>query len=137
MPRVLSILDGMAANGVPHVAKYLWTDDDFEAMGWHDVIVHAFRSEPGDHAVTSASDRLLFDLDYIVKWVVEQPLNGISCWLLPATLVFEDVGGLTPATPCFMSVSALTVSLAQSRRRRARANGRCTLESSEPTTPST
>jgi hypothetical protein len=65
--------------------KTLWTDADFEKMGWHDNPVHAIAFGPGGR-------ELSLDIDYIFKW--EQPLPGekyYRFWISPATLVFEDV----------------------------------------------
>lgn len=65
--------------------KMLWTDKDFEQMGWHDNPIHALAFQPESHEVS-------LDIDYIFKW--EQPLSGENhyrFWISPATLVFEDV----------------------------------------------
>jgi hypothetical protein len=65
--------------------KTLWTDSDFEQMGWHDNLVHAIAFGPGGREFS-------LDIDYILKW--EDPLPGekyYRFWISPATLVFEDV----------------------------------------------
>ena len=44
--------------------KAVWTDGDFDRMGWHDARVHAIAfHEDEDNA------ELLLDLDYIVRWI--------------------------------------------------------------------
>jgi hypothetical protein len=65
------------------------TDEDFEAMDWHDTCVHAVAVEDDGWS------RLLLDLDYIVKPVhPEPPERVLSFWVAPATLVFENVWDL-------------------------------------------
>ncbi len=76
----------------PQVAKTVWTETDFDAMGWHDNKVHAVAVEPGP----DYPGRLLLDLDYIVKVVVpEPPARNLSAWICPATLVFDPAWDLT------------------------------------------
>jgi hypothetical protein len=65
--------------------KRIWTDQDFETMGWHDATVHAYVCQPQSH-------KILFDIDYILKWVDPVPPGThFTFWVVPATLVFEDV----------------------------------------------
>jgi hypothetical protein len=66
----------------------VWTDRDFEFMGWHDATVHGlvFRSH-------NAS--FVLDLDYILKWIEPEPPESFySFWVAPATLAFENVSEL-------------------------------------------
>src|SRR4051812_16698612 len=65
--------------------KWIWTEADFEQMGWHDARVHA---------VSFVRDEfeIVFDLDYILEWV--HPTAGetyFKFWVAPVTLVFEKV----------------------------------------------
>jgi hypothetical protein len=71
--------------------KCVWTDRDFDLMGWHDATVHALAVdwdtvvlEGGWHGAT-----LLLDIDYIVTWIRRE--GPIHFEVAPATLVFEDV----------------------------------------------
>jgi len=67
------------------IEKPVWTEADFEQMGWHDVHVHAVAFRP-------ELFELWFDIDYILSWV--DPQGGethYSFWVAPATLVFENV----------------------------------------------
>ena len=67
--------------------RVVWTDADFETMGWHDATIHAvgFQHE-GDSA------QLLLDLDYIIRWIEPAPpTEHYSFLIAPATLVFENV----------------------------------------------
>jgi hypothetical protein len=68
--------------------KSVWTEEDFERMGWHDATVHAFAYEPD-------LSEFVLDLDYILKWIrpVEDETH-LSFWSAPATLVFENVSRL-------------------------------------------
>jgi hypothetical protein len=76
----------------PTVAKTVWTDADFDAMGWHDNAIHAVALEPAP----GHPGRLLLDLDYIIEWVrPEPPSRRLSFWICPATLVFDRAWDLT------------------------------------------
>jgi len=73
------------------LSKSVWSDADFEEMGWHDATVHGLYVQETDDVLP----RLLFDLDYIVQWV--HPARGekhFRFWISPATLVFEGVWDL-------------------------------------------
>jgi len=68
----------------------VWTDADFEQMGWHDATVHAIAFRESDDV-----GELLLDLDYIVRWIDPQPPSEYFRFLVaPATLVFENVWSL-------------------------------------------
>jgi hypothetical protein len=74
----------------PKIEKAVWTQSDYEVMGWHDCVVHALAFEPNP----DRSGTLLVDLDYIVRWVEPlQPGEAFSFWVAPATLIFEDAWG--------------------------------------------
>lgn len=83
---------GVKMQGPPEVPKTIWSDADFEVMGWHDVYVRAWAFEPD----AGRPGRALLDLDYIVEWVA--PADGetaFSFWITPATLVFDHGWDLT------------------------------------------
>ena len=64
--------------------KWIWTDADFEQMGWHDSQIYAF-------AFLSETNEFVLDVDYILRWV--QPASDethFKFWVSPATLVFEN-----------------------------------------------
>jgi hypothetical protein len=72
------------------LTKSLWSDADFEVMGWHDVTIHALCVQPG--ASDDSLPRLLLDIDYIVRWIHPvAPETHFSFWIAPSTLAFEDV----------------------------------------------
>ncbi|MEG4110148.1 hypothetical protein QUA04_29385 [Microcoleus sp. S13_C5] len=66
--------------------KQVWTDADFEQMGWHDCNVYKIR----------LTDDLELDIDYILQWN-KPDLEGLpfTFWVAPATLVFKSVQQLT------------------------------------------
>jgi len=68
-----------------NLEKWIWTDSDFEDMGWHDCPIYAMKFD----------DDVVFDLDYIFKWN-DPDVSGMSYtfWISPATLIFKDVGFL-------------------------------------------
>jgi hypothetical protein len=68
--------------------KWVWTEADFEQMGWHDARIHAIAFLPEGF-------ELVLDIDYILRWV--QPAENetrYKLWVAPATLVFENVHDL-------------------------------------------
>jgi hypothetical protein len=74
--------------------KATWTDADFEVMGWHDCRVHAVSI--GVREGNFPWNRVLLDLDYIVKWVDPAPgERHFSFWIAPATLVFDEAWDIT------------------------------------------
>jgi hypothetical protein len=76
----------MEASEAYELEKWLWTEADFERMGWHDASVYAWRL---------TSQEVLLDIDYIFQW--NQPeVKGTSFtfWVAPATLAFQEVRGV-------------------------------------------
>lgn len=66
----------------------IWTEADYDQMGWHDVVIHGV-------AFDTDAFELLLDIDYMFAWVdPEPPAKHFTFWLSPATLVFRDVWGL-------------------------------------------
>src|SRR5438876_153627 len=65
--------------------KLIWSDADFEQMGWHDVYIYAF-------GALAETFELVFDIDYILDCVLPTlPDQHYRFWIAPATLVFENV----------------------------------------------
>ncbi len=65
--------------------KPVWTDRDFDTMGWHDATIWAMAMPSND-----LEFEFIFDIDYIVRWVdPTPPANIFSFWVSPATLVFH------------------------------------------------
>lgn len=62
-----------------------WTESNFDEMGWHDCNVYAI-------AFSKSKFELLFDIDYILKWI--DPVNEGESYMfmvVAATLVFRNV----------------------------------------------
>ena len=67
------------------VEKWIWTEADFDKMGWHDAAVHALAFFPADYEIA-------FDIDYILEWIDPKGNNNYYTFrVAPATLVFENV----------------------------------------------
>lgn len=66
--------------------KNIWTEADFETMGWHDNNIYKI----------ALIEDLALDLDYILKWN-NPDLEGLpfTFWVAPATLVFRKVKKLS------------------------------------------
>ena len=67
------------------IEKRIWTETDFDKMGWHDNHIYKIR----------LTEDLEMDIDYIFKW--NQPdLEGLpfTFWIAPATLVFKNIKNL-------------------------------------------
>ena len=65
--------------------KWIWTEADFERMGWHDSKIYALAFSP-------ETFELLLDIDYIFEWVQPEPgKKFFKFWIDPATLVFQNV----------------------------------------------
>ena len=81
--------------------KWVWTEEDFERMGWHDSRIYALAFSP-------ETFELLLDIDYIFQWINPEPGETFyKFWVAPATLIFENVSdvdfdiGRTFARACF------------------------------------
>lgn len=68
--------------------KLVWTEADFENMGWHDVHIHAV-------AFRAVIFEFWLDVDYIFSWVHPKgDETYFRFWVAPATLVFTNVHSL-------------------------------------------
>lgn len=66
--------------------KWIWTEADFDSMGWHDASIYAMRLD-GD---------LYFDIDYIFKWNdPEVEYFQFTFFVAPCTLLFKEVQELS------------------------------------------
>src|SRR5690606_576451 len=65
--------------------KKIWTDADFEKMGWHDCRIYKIR----------LTDKLELDIDYILQWN-KPDIEGLpfTFWVAPATLVFKNINNI-------------------------------------------
>ena len=67
--------------------KNLWTEQDFDNMGWHDSLIYGIAFDK--------AYEIAFDIDYIFKWV--EPVGDevrYKFWVSPCTLVFENLHSL-------------------------------------------
>ncbi len=67
--------------------KSVWTEQDYEVMGWHDCRLWAMVADIDAFEFS-------LDLDYIFKWV--QPGPGetyFKFWVCPVTMVFKMLTG--------------------------------------------
>ena len=68
--------------------KDIWTENDFEKMGWHDATIYGFVIEK-NHGTFTAD--LVFDIDYIFDWIHPvEPEIYFSFWIAPCTIVFKE-----------------------------------------------
>ncbi|AEL25330.1 hypothetical protein [Cyclobacterium marinum] len=65
--------------------KNIWTDADFEKMGWHDCRIYKIR----------LTENLELDIDYILQWN-KPDIEGLpfTFWVAPATLVFKNINNI-------------------------------------------
>ncbi len=69
--------------------KAIWTDSDFEKMGWHDSNVYAISFL---NSTDPDKNEFCLDLDYIFEWInPEPPEKTFSFWVSPCTLIFHNV----------------------------------------------
>lgn len=72
--------------------KAIWTDDDFERLGWHDATVHGIGFVEGAKPWLG---QLMLDIDYIVEWIAPKPPStALAFEVAPATLVFDEAVGI-------------------------------------------
>jgi hypothetical protein len=71
--------------------KWIWTDSDFEQMGWHDVCLHGMSTVQEPPHEFPERLELLLDIDYKFEWVHQGEDKPFKFWMAPATLVFRDV----------------------------------------------
>ena len=74
--------------GAYQLEKLIWSDGDFEVMGWHDATIWSFYLDP-------YAREFCLDLDYIFKWVDPGPgQTYYKFWVAPVTMVFEGARAL-------------------------------------------
>jgi len=68
-----------------NLEKRIWTDIDFDDMGWHDNHIYKIRM----------AEDLEMDIDYILQWN-KPDIEGLpfTFWIAPATLIFKRVKDL-------------------------------------------
>lgn len=64
--------------------KPIWSDADFEIMGWHDTTIWSMLADTDNY-------EFLLDIDYIFKWVDPNPGEiYFKFWVAQATMIFEN-----------------------------------------------
>ncbi|MGE0643366.1 MAG: hypothetical protein AB7P24_06820 [Nitrospira sp.] len=92
------------------VGKWVWTENDFEQMRWHDCWVHALAFDP-------EAAELLFDLDSLLKWINPgSEEKHFSFWSAPATLVFSEVENLKISLEPFLAFELDAISREEIRK---------------------
>ena len=71
------------------MAEYLWTEKDFEQMGWHDNHVHGLQIIEGEYG----AGQLILDIDYILEWINADE-GKCRFRILPSILKFRGVMNL-------------------------------------------
>jgi len=129
----------------PLEIKPIWTDGDYESMGWHDCPIRGIVFlDDSNYEMGQFDSKLAFDIDYIFQWVLVETDKGprYSFYISPCTLVFDQAYdvilncstvGYTPVLP---QISCLTIKLNEEYLKR---NYRCydvciELHNSEPIT---
>ncbi len=90
--------------------KWIWTESDFEQMGWHDARIHAIAFLPD-------SFEFVLDIDYILQWV--RPAENetyYKFWVAPATLIFDNVHALRIDLEPFAGVEIQDIHRADPRK---------------------
>lgn len=65
--------------------KYVWTEKDYENMGFNLATVHSIGFVPTKY-------ELMFDIDYIFRRIDPKPPSSYyTLWIAPATLVFRNI----------------------------------------------
>jgi hypothetical protein len=71
-------------NNPAELEKWIWSDEEFERMGWHDVGIRGMAFLP-------ETAEFVLDIDYIFKWIEPKSPGGFyEFWVSPATLVFQN-----------------------------------------------
>ena len=69
--------------------KSIWTQEDFDIMGWHDANIYGMIIEKGEEPWQG---NLVLDIDYIFEWLHPiPPQEYFSFWVAPCTLIFKEV----------------------------------------------
>ncbi len=67
--------------------KEIWTELDFEEMGWHDSHIYYIQYD-------AESFRLILDIGYIYEWIKAKDGKSFQFYVAPTTLTFENVWDL-------------------------------------------
>jgi hypothetical protein len=99
--------------------KEIWTEEDFEEMGWHDSRIHAIFFPNEDL-------ELSLDIDYLFKWILDDKSNLYSFWVSPCILLFFNVLNLKISID-FQNIIGLDILDINRQNPRLSPNGKTTL----------
>lgn len=99
--------------------KEIWTEADFEHMGWHDSHIHAI-SFPNEDL------ELSLDIDYLFKWILDDTSNLYNFWMSPCILLFFNVLNLKIYID-FQNIIGLNILNINRHNSRLSPNGKTTL----------
>jgi hypothetical protein len=106
---------------VAELEKVVWTDGDFDQMGWHDATIHGFGFVEGEKPWLG---RLMLDIDYITEWIAPEPPSPyLSFRVAPATLVFEEAVGIDLHLSSESVTFGVALQILSVRRSRAQTEG--------------
>lgn len=66
--------------------KEIWTDSDFDEMGWHDSRLYRMKFPDEDY-------NFILYIDYIFKWE-KQKDDSFKFWVSPCELKFQNISNL-------------------------------------------
>lgn len=66
------------------VKKYVWSENEFGEMTWHDCKIYAI-------AFDNSKFELYLDIDYILKWIAPNENDYYKFKVVPSTLFFRNV----------------------------------------------
>lgn len=65
-----------------NLEKWIWSENDFEEMGWHNCLIYAIQF----------NGKISLDLDYAIEWNTPEAAGmPFTFWVSPATLIFDNV----------------------------------------------
>lgn len=66
------------------MSKSIYGNEDFDDLSFHDNFIHAMTFDPDEY-------ELLFDIDYLTKWVLNENEGHYSFVIAPSSLIFRNV----------------------------------------------
>ncbi|EJZ23061.1 hypothetical protein NE852_07200 [Rhizobium sp. Pop5] len=69
--------------------KEIWTDEDFDVMGWHDCRLYSI-------SLPNENFEFKIDIDYIFRWERRDDLF-LGFWISECDLIFHDISDLQVA----------------------------------------
>lgn len=70
------------------IVKEIWTELDYDQMGWHDSYIHAI-------VFPLEKFRFILDIDYIFQWELNPESQSYNFWVAPCELTFQNIYNLS------------------------------------------